>query len=89
MYLQSVVDFYSGNMNISTVDFFGLITEVMLAPGTYGFTNVTDSCVTPGVLVDAFCKDRDGYFFWDPLHPTKKAHALLAEFALGQLPVPD
>ena len=34
----------------------------------------------------AFCNDRDAYFLWDPLHPTKKVHALFAEFALEKLP---
>jgi len=90
MYLQAVIDFYAGSMNVSTVDFFHFLTfEVMASPEAFGFSNVTDSCVTPGVFIDAFCKDRDGYFFWDPLHPTKKGHAVRAEGALSQLPVPD
>jgi len=76
-------------MNISTVDFFAFTTAAMTTPEEFGLTNVTDSCVTFGVLKDAFCKDRDEYFFWDPLHPTKKAQALMGELALGQLPVPD
>jgi len=78
------------DMNISTVNFFSFIDDVvMVMPELFGFTNVTDSCVTPYVLKDAFCKNRDEFFWWDQLHPTKKAHALLAEFALAQLPVPD
>ena len=36
-----------------------------------------------------FCKDRDGYLLWDPLHPTKQVHALIGEYAIEQLPALD
>ena len=89
VFLQPVVQSYAGepfNMNISVVDYFALVSGMMATPAAFGLTNVTDSCVTFGVTEGALCKDRDEYFFWDPLHPTKKVHALFAEFALGQLP---
>lgn len=90
--LQSVVDFYSSelfDMNVSVVDFFAFVMGVLATPVEFGLTNITDSCVSFGVVQDAFCKDRDEHFWWDPMHPTKKVHALLGEFALGQLPVLD
>ena len=92
VFVQGLLDFFSGepfNMNISTIDFFAFATEAMTAPEAFGLTNVTETCVTFGVLKGAYCKNRDEYFFWDFLHPTKKIHALLAEVALGQLPVPE
>ncbi len=92
VYVQDILNLYAGqpfNLNISTVDFFAFTTAAMTTPEAFGLTNVSDACVTFGVLKDAYCKDRDEYFFWDPLHVTKKVHALLAEVALGQLPVPD
>lgn len=73
-------------MNVSTVDLFMFVGGIVAMPEYYGFTNVTDACVTPYVLKDAFCKDRDEYAFWDQLHPTKEVHALIGEFALTQLP---
>jgi phospholipase/lecithinase/hemolysin len=92
VYVQGVLGIFAVepfHMNISTFDVFSFMTAVMEAPEAFGFSNVTETCVTFGVLKDAFCDNRDEYFFWDPQHPTKTAHALMAEAALGQLPVPD
>jgi outer membrane lipase/esterase len=77
------------NMNVSTLDLFQIFSGMLAAPEAFGLTNITDSCVTFGVTAGAFCKDRDQYFWWDPLHPTKKVHALLAAEALTALPVPE
>ena len=68
---------------------FAFTTDAIATPEAFGLTNVTETCVTFGVLKDAYCKDRDEYFFWDTVHPTKKVHALMADVALGQVPVPD
>jgi outer membrane lipase/esterase len=92
MLLQPVVDNFAGpdfNMNIRTVDFFAYTIGLKATPEAFGFTNVTDACITPYVTTGAVCKNPDAYFWWDGLHPTKKVHALLARFALGQLPVPE
>ena len=55
----------------------------------YCSVGVAEICARAGVTKGAFCDDRDGYLFWDPLHPTKKVHALFAAQALAALPVPD
>ena len=89
VYMQEVVDGYSALMNISTIDFYAFTSVLLATPEAFGFTNVTEPCVTPGVIQHAFCKDRNGHFFWDGLHPSKTAHALMGEFALEQLPVLD
>ena len=88
LFLLPVIQSYASDpdMNISAVDFFAFVNGMMETPEAFGLTNVTDSCVKLGVTEGAFCKDRDGYFLWDPLHPTKKVHALFAEYALAQLP---
>ena len=82
-----VIGPYSGAMNLSFVNFFEFADTMMDMPVTFGFTNVTDSCITPYTTRGAFCKNRDEYFWWDYLHPTKKTHALLAEYAFAHLPV--
>lgn len=90
--LMPVLGAYAGepfNMNISTVDFYAFTTLMLETPEVFGLSNVTDSCVTFSVHKNAFCEDRDGYFWWDPVHPTRTVHALLAGFALEQLPVLD
>ena len=74
-------------LNITAVDFLDFFNELLTTPEAYGITNTTDSCVTFGVTKGAFCKNRDEYVFWDPLHPTKKVHALMADEALAALPV--
>jgi len=88
VFLHPVIQSYASDpdMNVSVVDYFAFVSGMMATPEAFGLTNVTDSCVTLGVTEGAFCNDRDGYFLWDPLHPTKEVHALFAEFALGQLP---
>jgi len=51
------------------------VDDIVAAPQDYGLTNVTESCligVTP-------CSNPDDYLFWDVLHPTTKAHAVIAD----------
>mgnify|MGYP001818800100 FL=1 len=84
-----VIQPYSGVMNISLVDFFYFTDTLAAMPETFGFTNIADACITPYVTKGAFCKNRDEYLWWDLLHPTKTTHALFAEYALANLPVPD
>jgi phospholipase/lecithinase/hemolysin len=77
------------DINISTINLFEIFQEIMAIREFLGFTNVTDPCITPYVTKGAFCKERDEYFWWDQVHPTKKVHALLGEIALLYVPEPD
>ncbi|MDJ0748705.1 MAG: SGNH/GDSL hydrolase family protein [Woeseiaceae bacterium] len=81
--LQPVLAAQSGrpDINIKVVDFFAFFSGVMAIPKKFGFTNITDSCITFGVIKGAICKKRNRYFWWDPLHPTRKVHALMAREA--------
>lgn len=75
------------DLNIYHLDMYGFVTAAAAMPEGFGFTNGTTPCLTFGVTDGAFCKDRDGHLFWDAIHPTKTAHRLIGEIALGVLPV--
>ncbi len=65
-------------ISITTVDLFGALNDMVAHPGSYGLTNATDMCITPGIKGNALCANPDGYLFWDGIHPTSAGHAILA-----------
>lgn len=81
------------------VDFFRLdvaelISDGIANPAAYGLTNVTDPAA-PGLESGQVFYDRsrivsnpDHYLFWDDIHPTAAAHAVLAEHALAAVRPP-
>lgn len=64
---------------IVPLDVFTILDEVVNDPDLAGLTNVTDSCITPGVIIGAICRRPRKYLFWDFIHPTRKAHEYLSE----------
>lgn len=76
-------------LNISTTGFFEFGKTLVTFSEELGFTYVTEPCITYFVIEDAYCDKPKEYLFWDMLHPTKAAHALLGRHALGRLPVLD
>ncbi|MDH5617380.1 MAG: SGNH/GDSL hydrolase family protein [Gammaproteobacteria bacterium] len=78
--------YFPSGLNFYDLDMFGFVTAASAMPEGFGFTNGTTPCLTFGVTNGAFCKERDAYLFWDAIHPTKTAHRLLGEIALGALP---
>ena len=77
------------DINISAISVFDIFKDMMAMRDALGFTNVTDTCITYYVTNGAFCKNRDSYFWWDMVHPTKKVHALLGQIALMYIPELD
>ncbi|ORY38668.1 hypothetical protein BCR33DRAFT_832174 [Rhizoclosmatium globosum] len=53
----------------------------------YGFKNVEDACntITANATILSTCANPDDYFFWDVVHPTTKAHKLIAAGAYNTL----
>lgn len=91
----------SDGVNIIQYDVNPLYKEVTANPGKYGFTNLTDSCLSPlGVPVmgpTTPCANtvqaQNQYLFWDGMHLTTAGHQLIADGALAALddppPVPE
>ncbi len=60
-----------------------LLNDVVARPDAFGLTDVTNACVT---TVQPFTCDRpDQVLFWDGIHPTKAAHAIIADEATSAL----
>jgi cholinesterase len=61
---------------VTYFDTFDLLNSIVANPASYGLTNVTQSCFDG---VDAPCSNPSQYLFWDDIHPTTTADAILAE----------
>ena len=64
-------------IKIMPFDFFGVLNAVVANPASFGLTDVVDPCISPNDP-PFVCSNPDGYLFWDGIHPTKVAHAILA-----------
>lgn len=60
-------------VHIVRMDVFSLLNAVQTAPTHFGFTDITDPCITT-----VECADPDHTFFWDSFHPTLFGHAFFA-----------
>ena len=77
------------NANFFRLDVAGLISNVVADPSAFGLANVTDPAA-PGLgplspffySANNIVDEPDTYLFWDDLHPTRVAHAMLAQYAL-------
>lgn len=69
--------------DIVAFDTYGTLNDVIAHAGDYGFTNVTDQC-----LGNPACTDPYSYLFWDGVHPTTHADAVLADRFAAAVPEP-
>ena len=96
LYNQSM---YSGAVatgaNIIPLDTFSLLQQVSANPTAYGFTNVTQAaCTTASSLL---CGSNnlvtpganESYFFADGIHPTGRAHQMIADYASAVVTAPS
>lgn len=68
---------------IHRLDLFGLINELVAYPEDFGFAEVLTPCLIFGTQQDARCDNADDYLFWDAIHPTSAAHAIVAAEAVA------
>ena len=74
-------------LNLDVLDTYSLIDGIVANPVPFGFTNVTQPCLT-GEVNDAGgtpCANPNQYLFWDQLHPTAAGQAIVAQNALAIL----
>ncbi|HSN22461.1 MAG TPA: SGNH/GDSL hydrolase family protein [Usitatibacter sp.] len=74
-YLDLALD---GEVGLDGIDLqrFSFFTAIHQIAGS--FTDITTPCVMPDVA-PFVCANPDGHLFWDAIHPTEAAHALIAE----------
>jgi phospholipase/lecithinase/hemolysin len=70
--LLAFEEFLEG-IDILRMNVFSLLNSVETDPTHFGFTDVTNPCLTTNV-----CSDPDHTFFWDTHHPTEFGHAFFA-----------
>ena len=82
---QAIEEIVKPNCPATTVillDTFALTNQVAADPSAFGFTSL-EPCLKFGASDNAICKNPNGHFFWDGIHPTRTGHALLASEALA------
>jgi thermolabile hemolysin len=83
--LDTVVEtFKQTNPSITVYEFdiYTLFQDVQATPSAYGFTNVTGRYVNNDDTVN---DDGNVYLFWDSVHPTTKAHKIIAQTMAAQV----
>jgi phospholipase/lecithinase/hemolysin len=66
-------EYFRWDVHILRLNVFSLLGAVVKDPTHFGFTDITDPCLTTVV-----CADPDHTFFWDTHHPTEFGHAFFA-----------
>jgi outer membrane lipase/esterase len=77
----------SRNVRIVVLNTFGLFNDVLTNPALYGITNTAIPCITPAGATGACATAAAaaGTLFFDPIHPSATAHAVIANFAAATL----
>lgn len=74
-------------VSIYHLDVFTTFNNVLDNPAQFGFVNTTGQCrsVTNLGFTEVSCANADTWVFWDAIHPTRAAHALVGSFATDLL----
>lgn len=74
----------SQGIEVRLLDIFGTMQAVVADPTAFGLTNATNACITPQTA-PYHCQEFRDYLFWDGIHPTTAAHAIIAQVAAAAL----
>lgn len=77
------------NTRILQVNAAALFSVVQANAAAFGFTNVTQQCLTAVACVTGTTAQQNQYLFWDGVHPTAAAHAIVARAATAYLNAPN
>lgn len=95
-YNQAMLDGVTATgANIIPLDTFSLLQQITPDPQSYGFANVTDrACGTTSSLLcgrnELVSADaNNSYFFADDIHPTGRAHQMIADYANAVVTAPS
>ncbi|HLO88361.1 MAG TPA: SGNH/GDSL hydrolase family protein [Nostocaceae cyanobacterium] len=72
------------NLKVTLLDANSLVNRAVNSPSTFGYTNVTDSCLNP--TIPSICSQPNKYLYWDGFHPTTYTHQVVAGAALAAVP---
>jgi phospholipase/lecithinase/hemolysin len=64
-------------IHIVRMNVFSLLNAVVTDPTHFGFTDITNPCLTTAITT-TICADPDHTLFWDTHHPTEFGHAFFA-----------
>ncbi|MCP5261631.1 MAG: SGNH/GDSL hydrolase family protein [Rhodoferax sp.] len=69
------------------LDVYSEFNALLANPASYGFTNTTGQCRSLGLLgfIENSCSNPSAWAFWDAIHPTTAAHAVLGRAAAAVL----
>ena len=67
-------------IEITKLDVFATVENIIAHPDSYGLQDVTDACITPHEAPFT-CQKPERFLFWDGIHPTKAVHAIFANEA--------
>jgi phospholipase/lecithinase/hemolysin len=74
-------------LSLKVLDTYSLIDTIVKEPAAFGFTDVTDPCLTgeKNYAGGTPCSNPNQYLFWDQLHPTAAGQAIVAADAVQTL----
>jgi phospholipase/lecithinase/hemolysin len=74
-------------LSLSVLNTYSLLDAIVANPASYGFSNVTQPCLTGEVNYSGgtACPNPNQYLFWDEIHPTAAGQAIVADAALTVL----
>ena len=84
--LAGIAPLETEGLTVFDVPIFNALEVLVNDPGKFGFTNVTDPCLSGDIFAPGTeCSNPDQHLFWDSEHPTAAGYALTAELAVAVL----